>query len=95
MTDSERLVARVEGKVQGVGFRYWIRRHAARLGVTGWVSNLDDDRSLQVMAEGGTDELAELERLLHVGPPGARVDRAEVRRGPASGEWQSFEIVRG
>lgn len=90
----ERLVAHIEGHVQGVGFRYWVRRHALRMGLTGWVMNLDDERGVQVVAEGESLPIEHLERLLRTGPPGARVDRLEARREPASGEWDRFEITR-
>lgn len=90
-----RLSARVVGQVQGVGFRWWIRRRAEALGVVGWVMNADDERSLELVAEGDAERLDELERLLHVGPDGARVERVEARREPASGEFDRFGIVRG
>jgi len=88
------MTARVTGRVQGVGFRWWIRRHGQRLGLTGWVMNADDERSVEVVAEGDVTSLDELERLLKSGPDGARVESVEVRRGPASGEFERFEIVR-
>ena len=88
------MTARVTGRVQGVGFRWWIRRHGQRLGLTGWVVNADDERSVEVAAEGDATSLDELERLLKSGPDGARVESVEVRRGPASGEFERFEIVR-
>lgn len=91
----ERLSARVTGRVQGVGFRWWARRQAEALGVTGWVMNADDERSVELVAEGRPDRLDELERLLHVGPQGARVERVEARREPASGEFDHFGIMRG
>jgi acylphosphatase len=90
-----RLSARIVGRVQGVGFRWWIRRRAEALGVVGWVMNADDERSVEVVAEGDAERLDELERLLHVGPDGARVERVEARREPASGEFDRFGIVRG
>ncbi len=90
----ERLTARVVGRVQGVGFRWWVRRQADRLGVVGWVMNADDERSVDVVAEGEAAALTELERLLHAGPPGARVESVEARRGPPSGEFDRFGIVR-
>jgi acylphosphatase len=90
----ERLSARVEGHVQGVGYRYWTRRQARRLGLTGWVMNLGDDRAVELVAEGPRGALDELHRLLHVGPPGARVERVEARRGPGSGQYHDFEIAR-
>lgn len=91
---AERLTARVSGRVQGVGFRWWLRRHAAARNITGWVMNGDDDRSVDVVAEGRPGSLDELERLLHQGPSGARVESVTVDRGPASGEFAGFGIVR-
>lgn len=90
----ERLTARVAGRVQGVGFRWWVRRHAEGLGLVGWVMNGDDERSVDVVAEGAEPALVELERLLRVGPSGALVDSVEAHRGPASGEFDRFGIVR-
>jgi len=92
--NGERLTARVTGHVQGVGFRWWVRRHAEELGIVGWVMNAHDERSLELVAEGDDAALAELERLLRVGPTGARVETVDVRRGPASGEFERFGIVR-
>ncbi|MBA3587594.1 MAG: acylphosphatase [Chloroflexi bacterium] len=90
----ERLTARVVGRVQGVGFRWWVRRHADRLGLVGWVMNAEDERSVDVVAEGEAAALAEFERMLHAGPSGAMVESVEVRRGPSSGEFDRFGIVR-
>jgi acylphosphatase len=91
----ERLSARVIGRVQGVGFRWWARRRAEALGLTGWVMNADDERSVELVAEGEPERLDELERFLNIGPDGARVERVEARREPASGEFDQFGIVRG
>lgn len=90
----ERLTARVTGRVQGVGFRWWVRRHAEGLGLVGWVMNGDDERSLDVVAEGPAQALAALEHLLNAGPSGARVESVEAHRGPVSGEFDRFGIVR-
>lgn len=91
---AERLTARLTGRVQGVGFRYWARRQAGALGVTGWVMNADDERTVEIVAEGEGEALAEMERRIRRGPPGAIVETAEVRRGPASGEFDGFGIMR-
>ncbi len=91
---AERLTARVTGRVQGVGFRWWARRQAEALELTGWVMNADDERSVELVAEGASQALDELERRLHQGPSGARVERVEARREPASGEFDRFGIVR-
>jgi len=90
----ERMTARITGRVQGVGFRWWVRRHADALGLVGWVMNGDDERSVEVVAEGSEPALAELERLLNAGPSGARVESVEARRGPVSGEFDRFGIIR-
>jgi acylphosphatase len=90
----ERLTARVIGRVQGVGYRWWFQRHAQELGLTGWVMNADDERSVQLVAEGSAAALDALERLLRDGPHGAIVETVEARRGPSSGEFQRFGIVR-
>lgn len=88
------MTARITGRVQGVGFRWWARRHAEALGLVGWVMNADDERSVELVAEGGPAELDELERRLNAGPDGSRVERVEARRGPVSGEFDRFGIVR-
>lgn len=90
----ERLSARVIGRVQGVGFRWWARRQADELDLVGWVMNGDDERSVDLVAEGDPEALAELERRLAQGPPGARVEQVDVRRLAASGEFERFGIVR-
>jgi acylphosphatase len=94
MATGERLTARITGRVQGVGFRWWVRRHADALSLTGWVMNADSERAVELVAEGSTEALDELERLIQRGPPGAIVDDVERRREPASGEFDGFGIVR-
>ena len=90
----ERLRATVIGRVQGVGFRWWVRSTAERLGLTGWVMNAPDERSVELVAEGPADALDQLERLLREGPPGAMVDTVEAARSPASGSYGRFQITR-
>jgi acylphosphatase len=77
--------------VQGVGFRWWTHAQAQRLGVTGTVRNCADG-SVEVLARGTDDQLAELRRLLDQGPVTAAVetvDEAETSGVPG----ESFEIV--
>jgi acylphosphatase len=90
----ERLTARIVGRVQGVGFRWWVVSRATDLSLTGWVMNSDDERTVELVAEGDPQALDELERRLRIGPPGARVEGVEVRRAAASGEFERFGIVR-
>ncbi len=90
----ERLSATVIGRVQGVGFRWWVRSAADRLGVTGWVMNGPDERSVELVAEGRIAALDEFERLVRLGPPGSLVDRVDASRSPASGSYGRFQITR-
>ncbi len=92
--DVERLSATIIGRVQGVGFRWWVRSAADRMGLTGWVMNGADERSVELVAEGPAASLAQLERLLRQGPPGAVIDRVESTRSPASGSYDRFQITR-
>lgn len=64
------------GRVQGVGFRWWTRSQAVRLGLSGSVENLPDG-TVEVRARGSEAALRELEALLAEGPPGARVGSVE------------------
>lgn len=90
----ERLTASVTGHVQGVGFRYWVLRHARSLSLTGWVRNGADGRSLELVAEGDARGLDELEAVVRRGPPGSLVERHQMQRGPATGEFSDFSVRR-
>jgi acylphosphatase len=91
---TERLSATITGRVQGVGFRWWVRSAADRMGLTGWVMNGADERTVELVAEGSAASLDELERLLHQGPPGSLVEEVEATRSAASGSYPRFEITR-
>ena len=67
----------VRGRVQGVGFRWFVEREARNLGVAGWVRN-NADSSVEVLAMGTRDQLAGLRSRLREGPRAARVDDVEV-----------------
>jgi acylphosphatase len=88
---AQRLHAAVRGRVQGVGFREFTRRHAAALGLTGWVRNRPDG-SVELEAEGPRPALDELVRRLHTGPRLSRVDAVEVAWLPPNGERGRFSI---
>ncbi len=89
-----RLEALVRGDVQGVGFRWFVRTEAQRLGLTGWVAN-EPDRSVRVVAEGAAHDLDRLAGLLRSGPPGASVTDVEIARAPATGRFDAFTIRSG
>ena len=63
----------VKGRVQGVGFRWFVQREAAELGLRGWVRNTDDGH-VEIIAAGEPAILAELKAELHKGSRGSRVD---------------------
>ena len=63
----------VKGRVQGVGFRWFVQREAAELGLRGWVRNTDDGH-VEIVAAGEPDVLAELKTELRKGSRGSRVD---------------------
>jgi acylphosphatase len=85
------LHARIEGLVQGVGFRYSTLHQARRLGVAGYVRNLWDG-TVEVVAEGPEGKLQRLERWLRHGPPGAIVRRVDSRYSAFQGVYRSFNI---
>ncbi|HEX5724211.1 MAG TPA: acylphosphatase [Longimicrobiaceae bacterium] len=83
---------RVRGRVQGVGFRWWTRHQATRLGLAGTVRNCADG-SVEVHVRGPGAAVAELERLLTEGPPHAHVAAVEqIPYGAAAAT--SFDVVR-
>ena len=95
MTSSEKPIqARryvVHGRVQGVGFRWFVEREAHILGIAGWVRN-NHDGTVEVMAQGTRDQLAGLHSRLREGPRAARVDSVEVSEEIASPKLSSFGI---
>ncbi|HET9085673.1 MAG TPA: acylphosphatase [Candidatus Limnocylindrales bacterium] len=90
----ERLDATVRGRVQGVGFRYFVARRAMDLGLTGWVAN-EPDGSVRCVAEGARSSLEALLESLERGPAGALVDRVSSHWEMAAGGWRSFEVRSG
>src|SRR6476661_8780550 len=81
----------VRGRVQGVGFRWFVEREAHILGIAGWVSK-NHDGSVEVLAQGTRDQLSGLHSRLSEGPRAARVDSVQVsEENPAAG-LSSFRI---
>jgi acylphosphatase len=67
----------VEGRVQGVGFRWFVHREAAALKLHGWVRNTEDGR-VEAVAAGSADQLQQLRAVLEKGSRGSRVDRIHL-----------------
>lgn len=90
-SESDARGFRVVGRVQGVGFRWWARRTAEALGVSGWVRNLPDG-SVEVQANGTRVALEQLESRLREGPTASRVDRVERLPSDPSARRRGFDI---
>ena len=83
----------VSGMVQGVGFRWFVARHARSLGLAGFARNLPDGR-VEVVVSGPDDALPALEQLLRAGPANARVAMVERSTMPAAlTPGNSFDIM--
>jgi acylphosphatase len=89
--DEPTLHLRVGGRVQGVGFRYFVTRAARRAGVTGWVRNLPDG-DVEVLAQGPQDALDALVAEVRQGPRYSRVVRCAVEREASEERFDSFEV---
>ncbi len=69
----------IKGRVQGVGFRWFVHREAAALNLRGWVRNTEDGH-VEVVAAGDEQDLAEVEKALQQGSRGSRVDAVLVQQ---------------
>jgi acylphosphatase len=87
----KQLEAVVHGQVQGVSFRYYTKREALRLGVTGWVAN-QRDGTVKVVAQGSDEALAQLISFLHQGPTMATVNKVETNWVAPSKRFARFNI---
>ena len=97
MTQEEpqaRLDATVMGRVQGVGFRYFVLREAMRLDLDGWVANTADG-SVRCVAEGPRDRLEQLLARLDEGPAAAVVDHVSAAWMSATGTLGRFAVRSG
>ena len=89
-----RLEATVRGRVQGVGFRYFVVRRAVDLGLVGWVANTADG-SVRCVAEGTSEALDVLEADLRTGPVGAIVNGVDAVRMTGTGRFDRFAVRSG
>lgn len=82
----------VSGRVQGVGFRYFVEDVAHREGVTGYVRNLPDGR-VEALVEGDAAAVTRVEQAVRTGPGGARVTHVETDVLTPSGAYKSFRVT--
>ena len=91
--DKAHLAAVVSGHVQGVGFRFFVRQQARKLGLSGWVLN-QPDGTVALEAEGQKEALEKLADSLQQGPVGAVVENVHVNWSPEQGWSHEFEVRR-
>ena len=89
-----RLDISARGRVQGVGFRWFVVRRASELGLTGWVAN-EPDGSVHCVAEGPLDAIDRIEAIIRRGPVGAIVEHVSAVRMPATGGFGGFGVRSG
>ena len=82
----------IRGRVQGVGFRWFVHREASELELRGWVRNTEDG-DVEVVASGTPEDLAELRTSLRHGPRGSRVDHV-IEHRLDEGEAASLNAFR-
>jgi acylphosphatase len=84
----------VSGRVQGVGYRYFVRDAALRHGILGWVKN-NPDGTVSIIAAGEREDLEEfLDEIRADGDPHIQVREIAVSWADATEEWKGFEIRR-
>ena len=81
----------VRGRVQGVGFRWFVEREAHILHIAGWIRN-NPDTTVEVFAQGTRDQLSGLHQRLREGPRAARVDEVEVTEAEPTPGFTAFQI---
>jgi acylphosphatase len=87
------LHAIVRGRVQGVGFRYFVLQKAQGLGLKGWVRNLPDGR-VEVEVVGDEDAVDEMEQVLWKGPHFSNVEDVSCRRLDEPRDYDDFQVRR-
>ena len=92
MSDLFSVQVTIHGRVQGVFFRSFTSRQASKLGITGYVRNMHDGRTLEVQAEGEKTKLKELIEHLKIGPPGAKVEIIDINWSDYTGSYPCFSI---
>ncbi len=90
--DRRAVRVRVGGRVQGVGFRWFVLRAAETEGVAGWVRNRDDG-DVEIVAEGPPGSLAAFLDAVRTGPAGARVARFEAREIEPDAAERRFRVI--
>jgi acylphosphatase len=81
----------ISGRVQGVGFRWFVEHEARSIGVGGWVRNTDGG-TVEILATGTAEQLSRLRKALEQGPRAARVDEVQEFEEEQKAGNTSFHI---
>jgi acylphosphatase len=90
MRETRTVHVRIEGRVQGVGYRAFVDMRAAELGLTGWVRNRRDG-SVEAVLQGAPETVEAMLADCRRGPPASRVARVEIV-GEGVGKFDGFEV---
>ncbi len=82
----------IRGRVQGIGFREYVLTRARFLGLSGYVRNLPDGRSVEVVAEGARPDIEQLLDYLREGPRMSRIDAVDAEWREATGAYDGFGV---
>lgn len=82
----------VKGRVQGVGFRWFVRENASKFGLTGYVKNLYDG-TVEIAAEGERGRVEELIRSVKTGPSFSKVVDIMIEWREFTGKYSTFEVT--
>jgi acylphosphatase len=83
----------VQGTVQGIFFRQFVKEHADNLKLRGFVRNLENG-TVEVIAEGEAESLGRLNEFLKKGPEHAAIRGVKVEKRKWSGDFENFKILR-
>ncbi|MBP7654203.1 acylphosphatase [Candidatus Dependentiae bacterium] len=81
----------VSGKVQGVGFRYFVYNLALQLGIKGWIKNMPDG-TVKAVLSGNIDKVYNIITYIKKGPPLSRVDNVIITDYPEDEDFINFSI---
>ncbi|HSW47486.1 MAG TPA: acylphosphatase [Candidatus Saccharimonadales bacterium] len=82
----------VSGHVQGVWYRQFVKKTSTKLGLTGWVRNLEDNR-VEVVLQGKKETVKQMIKLCHDGPPLAEVKSVDVEWEESEEKFKDFIII--
>jgi acylphosphatase len=83
----------IQGTVQGIFYRQFVKESADKLGITGFVRNLDNG-DVEIIAEGVGDKIAELGRICNKGPEHSMIKNVIIEERKWSGEFKNFKVLR-